>query len=93
MIHGRCTGCKAVKRYEPARPAGRGPRAAAAARPGACSPWTLQRAVAWVAHPCGQRRRWRVDARRGAEPGCWRSAPAPVGGAQCASSLLTVATP
>ena len=56
-------------------------------RPGAAAKWCracccppLQHRGARVARPCGKRRRWRVDARRRAEPGCWRSAPTPVGG-------------
>ena len=58
-------------------------------RPGAAVKWCracccppLQHRGARVARPCGQRRRWRVDARRRDEPGFWRSAPTPVGGAR-----------
>ena len=58
-------------------------------RPGAAAKWCracccppLQHRGARVARPCGKRRRWRVDARRRAEPGSWRSAPTPVGGAR-----------
>ena len=58
-------------------------------RPGAAVKWCracccppLQHRGARVARPCGKRRRWRVDARRRAEPGSWRSAPTPVGGAR-----------
>jgi hypothetical protein len=58
-------------------------------RPGAAVKWCracccppLQHRGARVARPCGKRRRWRVDARRRAEPGSWRIAPTPVGGAR-----------